>query len=209
MAVVMVIIGVLTAVAIPNISAYQAVEEAKSNVQIVASALRDARTRAVRTGRQFIVVFNPDPGEPNTIVRIIQDNNGDREEDAGDNVEDVTLARVRRAGVNPYGREVSPFPDATRATDTDPSNPEPALGNGDVPDGADFPDHFDLGVPAVGFTSAGLPFEVTPTTDAIEVGTGGGAYYMTDGRGAVFAAILLPLGEVRVRAYDPTTDTWR
>jgi type II secretory pathway pseudopilin PulG len=204
--IVLVIISVLTAIAIPNFAAYQAQEQAKSNVQIVASALREARTAALRTGTEYIVLFNPDA---DTLVRVFRDRNGDRKQDAGDVVEDITLSAVRREGVNPWGVDDSPFPDAPRAYN-DPLEPGLLLGvGGDIVDGADFREHWDRGIPAVGFTSRGIPFEVTGEDTTPEIGSGGGAFYMTDGRGGLFAAILMPLGEVRVRAYDPNTQQWR
>jgi len=203
--VVIAIIGLLTAMAVPALQRYRAVEDAKANVQVVATALREARTRALRTGVQHIGLFNPDAGDTELVARIIRDTDGNREESPGDVGVDVRLARVRSAGVNPYGRDSAPFPDAA-VVDGD------ALGGtlGVVVDGAHFPNHFDGDIPAaVGFTSRGVTFQVTAPANPIVVGSGSGAYYVTDGQAAVYAAIVLPLGEVRVRAYSAGTDQWR
>jgi hypothetical protein len=71
--------------------------------------------------------------------------------------------------------------------------------------GATFPVDPDLGVPALGFTPAGVAVDLaTPT----EWGSGAGAYYLTDNRLSVYAVTVSPLGQISVRAYDPVQQRW-
>ncbi len=97
--IVVAIVGVMALIAIPGITRYQAVESAKSGASTVASALREARSRAMKEGVQYLVFVNPDTsaagpsgvdypeqfpaGEFVTVARIVRDNDQDEAESAG------------------------------------------------------------------------------------------------------------------------------
>jgi prepilin-type N-terminal cleavage/methylation domain-containing protein len=204
LAVVMLIVAILTAMAVPNVVRYRMSEQTRESAQVVANALRAARAAAIKDGVQHFVIFNPQipPSVQGTIVRLVRDIDADWIETAVDRGTDYRFNPGKHDDVQPYGMGLTtPF-----------SGYAPAPGDmyaatlANVTDGASFPQDPNTGRPAVGFTPQGVPVDLnTPTA----WGTGAGAFYMSDGSNAVYVAVVGPLGEVRVRALNPGTGEWQ
>jgi len=198
------IVGVMTALAVPGFTAYQLKEQTRGNTQQVATALREAHNFSIRRGRQYFALFNPPPpAPPGTLVRIVQDVDADWQVSVADTTTDFGPLPATDAAVTIYSPAGGggPFPGSSLV----PGDPSP--GNlGTVVDGANFPIDPSTGSPAVGFTTQGIPVDLNSPT---AWGTGSGAFYMTDNRGAVYAVVVMPLGEIRVRTLDGATDQWR
>jgi len=215
MLIVAAILSALVAIAVPRFNRYQTVEEAKSRTTQMAGTLRDTRARALAEGIQRFIVFDPvagtyvvPPGNPaiapGTVARIVVDRDANWRETAGDTAENVIPAQRPGTAVSTYGANgPSPFP-GSRVIATDNQTLGATLGA--LGNGVNFPVDPTSGLRAVGFTPRGLPVRLQPPQD---VGTGAGSYYVTDNAGAVFAATIGTLGEVRIRALDPTQDQWR
>ena len=202
MAVVVLIIAIMTALAVPSISRYRMSEQTRESSQVVASALREARAAALKEGIQHFLIFNPaaPPSADGTIVRLVRDVDGDWAETAVDRGTDYGFKPATHQDVTPYGMgATTPF------SGYGPVPGDPGGGLATVTEGASFPNDPNTGRPGVGFTPQGVPVDLnTPTA----WGTGAGAFYVTDGSAAVYAAVVGPLGEVRVRALNPGTGEW-
>lgn len=75
-----------------------------------------------------------------------------------------------------------------------------------VVNGATFPLDEESGRPVVAFSERGIPVDpATPT----RWGSGAGAIYLTDGQSALYAAVVNPLGGIRLKKYEATTQSWR
>jgi prepilin-type N-terminal cleavage/methylation domain-containing protein len=76
-----------------------------------------------------------------------------------------------------------------------------------VVNGATFPVDVTSGRPVIAFSAQGIPVD---PSDPNAWGSGAGGIYLTDADGsAVFAALVAPLGEVKLRAYDSGSGTWK
>ncbi len=59
MVMVLLIIGIMTALAVPSINRYRMSEQTREGSLVVASALRAARAAALKEGVQHFLIFNP------------------------------------------------------------------------------------------------------------------------------------------------------
>lgn len=217
---VLAIIGVVTAFALPSVTRYRNQEEAREGVSRIAAQLRDARSQAMKQGIPHAVFFWPNgagPGQP-VIMRILRDNNGNFQRDPGEVTRDVNLRDLglgqNASVVTAYNSAAGPppHPAGSRAPDDLGVGPLATVPAG----GASFPLDVNLGPPsphtvftglnAVGFTTRGLP---VPVNDFASIAEGAGAFYVTDNQFAVYAVTVGGLGEIRVRTYVPGSDTWR
>ena len=199
--IVLAIMGFIAAMAVPSLNRYRLQEATRGNAQILAGAMRTARQRAVREGRQWFILFNAPASAPGAIARVVQDVDSNWQETPGiDVASDIFFAPGSPTEITPYGQVNTPFAAAPRA----PHNQ--GAGNlGTVVDGSGFPPDPVTGSPGFGFTSRGIPVSLqTPTT----WGSGIGAYYITDNRANVYAIDVGPLGEVKVRALSATQE-WK
>ena len=196
MMIVVAIMGIVMAFAIPSVTAYRIKEEARSNAHVVAGALRNARDRAIREGVQHFELF-PDPTiAPNApVARVVRDaDNNWTETPPGDVARNVFFNRPTSPDVTPYG--IGARGDSDQAVGT----------LAVLPEGASFPIDPGSGRPGVGFTERGVPVSLaTPGT----WGSGAGAYYVTDNARSVYAVELGPLGEIRVGSLDGAAGIWR
>ena len=209
--IVLVIIGVLSAMAAPMVLRYRLVEDARAHANMVARALSEARSQAMAAGNPTFLLFD----DPNNAVAaipaadgrprfalMVDDLDGNGQLTAGENTLNFHPKDGLVAQVTGYGQGgTQPFGNA-------PLSPEDAIG-GQLQDlgniAATFPLDPTTNVPAVGFNSQGVPVALaTPT----QWGTGAGAYYVTDNDRTVYAVILLPLGGVRVRVLSPQEGNW-
>jgi hypothetical protein len=75
-----------------------------------------------------------------------------------------------------------------------------------VVNGATFPIDEASGRPVIAFSERGIPVDPQNPTNW---GSGAGAIYMTDGKNAVYAAVVQPLGNVQLRMFDNVSGEWR
>ncbi len=206
--VVVAIIGILSAYMAPALRAYGTRESARSNAQNIAAVLADARARAISQGTNHLVIFsNPvvfaDPLAPTVpVAQVVQDVDADWALSAADVVENAFAAQDSKPAVTPYGLGASsPFSTSPPAGEDFGIN-RPADLSG-LANGTSFPTFG--GAAAIGFTPRGIPVDLnTPGTP----GSGAGTFYVTDNNKTVYAVALLPLGGVRVRVLDSSTNTW-
>ncbi len=200
--IVIAIMAVITALTVPSLWRYAVSQDARSNAQAVAEALRNARERSLREGVQYVVLFGAPASAPGAVARVIRDVDLDFVESAPDVVTDVFFRPGTSQNVTAYGAgPQTPFPAAPLA----PYDPQPgALGG--VVNGASFKLDPSTGVPGVGFTARGVPVDLA---NPGSWGTGAGAFYVTDNVDSVYAAEVGPLGEVRVRSLSGATNDWR
>ena len=208
--VVVAIIAIVSAMVAPSLQAYSVRESARSNAQNIAAVLAEARSRAIDEGRNYIVLFttpmvlsNPITGISAPIAQVVQDVNNNWVVNGGtDVIRNVFAAPGTKPAVTPYGvGGVPPY-------NTSPLAPEDVPGGGladlsALANGTTFPNF--AGSPAVGFTPRGIPVNLNTTTVP---GSGAGAFYITDNNKTVYAAVLMPLGGVRVRVLDPILNNW-
>ena len=212
---VLAIIGVVSAFALPSLTRYRAQEEAKEGAQRVAAQLRDARSQAMKQGIPHAVFFWPNGVAGQTVImRVLRDNNGNYQFDVGETLRDVDVTDFGlRSGVV-TGYNAGPTPPHGTGRRAPGDNAPGTLAT--VPaGGAEFPRDAPpvigthtafTGVQAVGFTTRGIP---VPVTNSANLGGGAGAFYVTDNQFNVYAVTVGGLGEIRVRTYVPTNDTWR
>ncbi len=207
--VVVAIIAIVAAMMAPALRHYADRESARTNAQNIAAILAEARSRAINQGTNYMVLFsapmvlrNPGTGVAPAIAQVVQDVDGNWAINGTDVVRNVFAAQDTKLAVSAYGLGGAP-----------PFNASP-LAPEDVPGGA-LADLSALvggttfpvfgGAPAVGFTPRGIPVDLNNTNNP---GSGAGAFYITDNNKTVYAAVLLPLGGVRVRVLDPNLNNW-
>ena len=197
--IVLAIMGFVVALAVPSLNRYRLQESTRTNALVLATSLREARSRAIREGRRWFVHFNPPGG---AYARIVQDMDNDFQETPGvDNAFEVTREPGSPAGVMPYGTgPATPFGASPRHPHDQNAGPL-----GGVTDGSGFQNDPVSGFDAVGFTPRGIPVSI-PNPD--NWGGGTGAYYISDSVANVYSVDIGPLGQVRVRALSAATGTW-
>ena len=208
-AIVLAIIGIVTAVAMPNVDRYFEAVNGRAAARSVANAFQHARAQAIRTGSNHVVFFSiggagdtagnnlerPDGG----LVPILVLNDGrpgsanqNCEIDAGE--ETVTFNAQDGVGWGFNGPPAaSPIPDEQPGT-------IPAAGSSfQLPAG---------GVTTwVQFRPDGVPVAIDAACNAGQLGSGGGTIYLwTSNRD--FAIQLSPLGGVRVHTWNANNGAW-
>lgn len=208
MMVVIAIIGVMTALAVPSFQTYFRDQRAKHAARAIADAFNMARVEAIRTGRSHIVYFQQDPtgaalvdaGGRTVPTMVVQDDDGTGPLPAPNGQVDVGEARIPVPGDTGVNWGV------TFATTAAP---------GDTGITANFATGRTFRTPGLAaarwvvFRPDGVPrsYSVAPYTEGA-VGTGGGAVYLTNGR-RDYAVILAPLGGVHVSSWDGSQGQWR
>jgi prepilin-type N-terminal cleavage/methylation domain-containing protein len=73
--------------------------------------------------------------------------------------------------------------------------------------GATFPVDTVSGRPVIAFSERGIPVD---PSNPNSWGSGAGGMYLTDSSGStIVAALVEPLGDVKMRTYDPASQTWK
>lgn len=201
MMVVVGIIGILSALAVPQLRVWRDDTRVRSSARSVADAFHVARTEAMRTGNVHIVflggdlAFNPlVDGNGNTIIRVLNDGRpgtGDCAVTGAEPVRDYILETGVTLGVT---NGVAPAPSDTGVGATPVTFTQPRAGN-----------------PAaewVAFGPDGVPAGVTNTCGLGRIGSGGGAAYVTNGR-VDYAVSLTQLGAVRASAWEQEEGAWQ
>jgi prepilin-type N-terminal cleavage/methylation domain-containing protein len=206
--VVVAIIGVMSAIAVPAFQTYFDDQRLKQAARSVADVMNLARAEAIRTGRSHIVYFQQDPtgaalvdGDGDTVpILLVQDDDGTGPLPAPNGTLDVGERRMpvpAERGVN-WG--------VTYATAAAPSDSGLAA---NFTTGQTFRTPGLAAARWVVFRPDGVPrsYSAAPYTEGA-IGTGGGAVYVTNGR-RDYAIVLTPLGGVQVNAWNGDTGQWR
>jgi prepilin-type N-terminal cleavage/methylation domain-containing protein len=209
--IVVAIIGIFAALAVPSWRAYQANLQLRAAARTVANAFSYARSRALATGNRHVVVFAVDPLDPNDAcgnpivnsqgkpvpVLVFEDDDGGAANCCFDDGEE----RLAENAVPNVSWGVTPAPPAGPAP-----SPEDA-GGGDYATGSSFaqPDGSDAAW--VSFGPDGIPVAFNAACNFGTTGTGAGAVYLTNGS-RNYAVVLNPLGTSNVERFDPAADAW-
>ena len=206
------LLGVLAALAVPNIAEWARHQRLKDSARSVGDLLLLARSEAIRTGRRHVVFFGL-PGSTDPDGNPIQANGGwapvlvlddgapaasDCQIGVGEDVEGLAPVDGLDWGVS-Y---------ATGKVPTDA---------GDGPfapstwDGGTFADSAGNPVHWLFFGPDGLPLVFDGSGGDCGVvgvaGGGGGALYLTDGE-RDYAIVLSPIGGVRLHLWNPSASAW-
>ena len=205
-AIALAIIGVVTAMALPNVSRYLENANGRAAAKSVADAFNFARAQAIRTGNNHLVFFAMGGagdiiGTPLTApdgrampILVLNDANQDCTINAGDE----TIVFDPQLGVG-WGNNSAPA--AAPAPDDAAVAAIPASGSSFfAPNGA-------TAVTWVQFRADGVPVAVDNACAAGRLGTGGGTIYLwTQNRD--YAVTLTPLGAVRVHVWNAGAGAW-
>ena len=212
LAVVVGVLGVLAAIAFPNVAEWARHQRLRGGARSVGDLLLLARSEAIRTGRRQVVLFgmpgsvdpagNPVEANGAWVPILALDDGAPAAANCGiDGGEDVeALAPVD--GLS-WGVSV-----ATGPVPTDAGNgafaPSPW-------DGGTFADAAGNPVPWLLFGPDGMP-RVFDGTGGVcgtlgAAGGGGGALYLTDGE-RDYAIVLSPIGGVRMHLWNPVSGAW-
>ena len=201
--VVLVVVGVLVAIAAPGVIDWNRNERVKAMARAVGDAFSVARSEAIRTGNQFLVVVaNGIGGAPSNGVVVIDDGAeaaANCSIDAGELLHRVDLDAEVAWGTTPGLAGVTGAPDDEGGS------------GGTIEDGWSFTQPGSA-TPAshVLFRSDGLPRLFAPGGNCASVGNpggGGGAIYLTNGN-RDYAVVLQPLGTVRLHRWDAQSAGW-
>jgi len=210
--VVVAILGVLAAVAVPNIVEWSRHQRLRGAARSINDLLVLARSDAIRTGRRQIVFFGL-PGATDPSGAAIA-NNGSwvpvlRVDD------DVPTASNCQIDAG-EGREVlAPVEGlswgVSAATVRVPTDGGYGLFDPSPWDGGTFGSAVGITVHWVMFSPDGLPVTFNGAGGVCGVvgglGSGGGGFYLTDGE-RDYAVVVTPIGGVRVHRWDRGTGAW-
>jgi prepilin-type N-terminal cleavage/methylation domain-containing protein len=196
--VVVALIGVLAALAVPSFASWQRRSDARHLVQRISGALGEARSNSVREGNNYLLLLDfPSAGR----LRIVDDDNNDWQVTPGELAVDLDLRGDLADEVTRYNEVAGP--PAANATPED--------GGGTIAaEGTSFPVDAASAARGIGFDPRGIPLPLPSVVGGPPgaVGAGAGSYYVTDNDTAVYAVTLLALGGTRVRVWRPETSDW-
>jgi prepilin-type N-terminal cleavage/methylation domain-containing protein len=195
------IIGVLSALAVPQLRVWREDTRVRSSARSVADAFHVARTEAMRTGNVHVVfiggdiAFNPLlDGNGNTIIRVLNDGppgTGDCVVTGTEPVRDYVLETGVSLGVT---NGVAPAPSDSGVGAAPVTFTQPRPGN-----------------PAaewVAFGADGVPVGVSNTCGLGRIDSGGSAAYVTNSR-VDYAVSLTTVGAVRASAWEDQEGAWQ
>lgn len=208
-AIVLAIIGAVTAIAVPNVDRYFEGINGRAAARSVANAFSHARAQAIRTGSNHIVFFaiggagdtagndleRPDGGA--VPILVLNDGapgsaNQNCQIDAGE--ETITFNAQDGVGWGFNGPPANtPIPDEVPGT-IPGAGSTLELPNGDA-------------ATWVQFRPDGIPVAIDAACSAGQLGSGGGTIYLWT-RSRDFAVNLSPLGGVRVHTWDRNGGAW-
>ena len=210
LAIVIAIIGIVTATTLPNVSRYMESTRARTAAKSIADAFNVARAQAIRTGNNHVVFFsvggagdtagNTLRRRDGTAVPILILNDGapgsanqNCEIDAGEELITFEAQNGVGWGFNAPAANQTP-PDELLTT-------IPASGSSfRAPNGT-------TAVTWVQFRPDGVPVAIDNACNAGRLGTGGGTIYLWSAN-RDFAVTLSPLGGVRVHTWISGTGAW-
>ena len=208
-AIVLAIIGIVTAIAMPNVNRYFENTRGRAAAKSVADAFHLARAQAIRTGNNHIVFFaiggagdtagNTLQRRDGTAVPILVLNDGapgsanqNCEIDNGEEIHTFEAQDGVGWGFN-----------APANNDTPPDELNPTI----PANGSSFAMPTGGQTTWVQFRPDGVPVAIDAACNAGRLGTGGGTIYLwTQNRD--FAITMSPLGGVRVHVWNVGTGAW-
>lgn len=210
-AVVLAIIGVVTAIALPNVSQYMENANGRAAAKSVADAFNFARAQAIRTGNNHVVFFaiggagdtagtalESADGRPMPILVLNDGRPGSADQNCEIDPGEETVVFEPQTGVG-WGNNSAPA--SEEAPDDAAVSSIPASGS------SFFAPNGTTAVTWVQFRPDGVPVAIDNACDAGRLGTGGGTIYLwTEKRD--YAVTLAPLGGVRVHVWNPATGAW-
>jgi prepilin-type N-terminal cleavage/methylation domain-containing protein len=211
--IVMAVIGVLVSIAAPAMRRLLEAQRVKGAARSVADAFLLARGEAIRTGNPHIVFFSPgappatDPAgtslgiDPRTNaewpVVVLDDGppaGSNCQIDPGEPMRTI----ASQQGVA-WGYSLTAGLPAPNDVGSDRG--------GDSADGTTFVNDNGERVTWVMFRGDGIPLTFDAGCNLSQIGSGGGAVYVTNGR-RDYAVVLSPLGGVRVHAFEAKEALW-
>ncbi len=205
------IVGIVTALTLPNVSRYMENGRGRAAAKSVADAFNFARAQAIRTGNNHVVFFaaggagdtagtalESDDGRPVPILVLNDGRPGSADQDCEIDAGEERFTFEAQIGVG-WGNNSAPA--SEQAPDDMAVTAIPASGSSFFePDGA-------TPVTWVQFRPDGVPVAIDDACDAGRLGSGGGTIYLwTDNRD--YAVTLAPLGGVRVHVWNPLAGAW-
>ena len=201
------IIGIAAAAAVPLFDDVRANQDLKALSRAIANGMTLARQLAIQTGDDHIVYLattaatdvcgNPLQDENGNTVPFLILNDGDSGAlnncciDAGERIRTESIAPGVSWGVS--------FAGVKNPSDT---------GSGAHTTGSSFSQPSGSQARWVLFRPDGLPVGFSTACVSGQVGSGGGAVYITNGT-RDYAAIVSPMGAVKVRGFDQVSNAWR
>ena len=211
-AIVVAIVGIVTATALPDVTRYMEVTRARTAAKSIADAFNLARAQAIRTGNNHVVFFSVDGAgdtagntlqrRDGTAVPILVLNDG-APGSANQNCEiDADEELITFEAQNGVGWGFNAPAAAQTAPDETAAILEiPASGSSfRAPNGT-------TAVTWVQFRPDGIPVAIDDACTAGRLGTGGGTIYLWS-ENRDFAITLSPLGGVRVHTWIAGTGAW-
>ena len=200
--VVVAIMGVAAALTVPAWQRLQTNGRAKGTARLIANAFQLARTQAVMTETNHVVMWSAVSGNdacghalPAPIVVLVDNNPQNCCIDAPETVYNASPNPAQEfAGLN-WG--------VTFATLAVPED----TGGGAHATGSSFSDQFGAQTHWVNFRNDGVPVGFTTACTLGQVGTGGGGVYLTNGGAPTpgerdYAVVLSPLGAPKVYSWS-------
>ncbi len=195
--VVVVVVGVISVLAVPALNQTSSNQRLRDSAMALSGLLSLARGEAIRTGNVHIVFLGQD-----TLGNTLQDVNGTtvpmlmlddgRPGSANQNCE-IDSGEITHTVGEAAGVDVGLITGTAAA----PSD----LGTGDIMTGTSFLGPNGLAASWVLFRPEGAPLSFDATCATGAIGSGAGAFYLTNGtRNA--AVVLLPMGTVRVHGWS-------
>lgn len=194
--IVVAVIGLIAAVALPSMSKTQQNQLIKDHALQIVGAVSFARSEAIRTGNVHIVywgtnAFGAALTDGTTPVAAVVLDDG-RPGSAGQNcVIDFGERRVNIEIANGISPGVAPGTTARAPTD---------LGLGAIASGASFRDPGNNAASWVLFRPEGAPMSFDSSCTVGPLGSGSGAFYMTNGDRTA-AVVVMPTGGTRVHTH--------
>ncbi len=199
------IIGIVAAAAVPLFDDVQSNQELKAASRAVGNSLTLARQSAIQTGNNHIVYFattaatdacgNPLQDESGNPVPILTLDDG--RPGAGNCCIDAGETIATESA------ELGVFWGVTSAGAAHPSD----VGGGVYTTGSTFTSPTGAQSRWILFRPDGVPVAFSPACVMGRIGSGGGAVYLTNAS-RDYAAILSPLGAVKVRGFDQASNAW-
>lgn len=206
--VVVAIMGIAAALTVPAWQSLQVNARAKATARLVANAFQLARTQAIMTETNHVVMWSAVSANdacgntlPAPIVVLVDNNPQNCCIDAGETVFNASPNPTEEfAGLN-WG--------VTFATAAVPQD----TGGGTHTTGSSFSDQFGVQTHWVAFRNDGVPVGFTGACNLGQVGTGGGGVYLSNGGAPQagvrdYAVILSPLGAAKLYSWNSAQNAW-
>lgn len=220
--IVIAIIGIVSALTLPNVDRYMESTRARAAAKSVADAFTFARAQAIRSGANHVVFFSIRPATPGNPLRDLNGNAGDvlgnMLTDASGNPAPILVLNDGAPGsanqncVIDAGEETVTFEaqqgvgwgfNAPAAAQTPPDEEDATIPS----TGTSFKTPDGLQTTWVMFRPDGVPVAIDAACTAGRLGTGGGSIYLWS-QNRDFAITLSPLGGVRVHVWNASTGGW-